>query len=82
MQFRLRTLLIVLAAFQVVALIVASGYRLTPMASVGCYAILLLLTVRSLGHPAESSKLLYGLIGVLTGSLALAAMVVHLALVI
>jgi len=82
MQFRLRTLLIVLAAFQVVALIVASGYRLTPVASFGCYAILLLLAVRSSGQPVESSKPLYRLVGVLTVGLALAAIIVQLALCI
>ncbi|MCI0360166.1 MAG: hypothetical protein L0211_16935 [Planctomycetaceae bacterium] len=80
MHYSLRTLLIVLATTQIVASVVASGYRLTPMASVACYAILLLLAVGFTGLPAESSKPLYRLIGILTVCLALAAFIVQLAL--
>jgi hypothetical protein len=80
MRYGLRTLLIVLAATQVVASFVASGFRLTPMASVGCYAIVLLIAVGSSRHSTESGNGLYRMVGILTVGLALAAFVVQLAL--
>ena len=80
MRYRLRTLLIVLAIAQIMASIVAAEWRVTPMAMVGCYAILLLLTVGSLGQSAEASKPLYRMIAILTVSLAAAAILVQLAI--
>jgi hypothetical protein len=78
MRFHLRSLLILMAALQVGASIVAAGNRLTPMAMVGCYAILLLLVVGALGQPAESSQPLYRMIAILTVGLAAAAILVQL----
>jgi len=79
MRFRLRTLLIALVIAQIVASIVAAEWHVTPMAMVGCYAVVLLLTVGSLELPPESSRPFYRMIALLVVILAAGAILVQLA---
>ena len=80
MRFRLRTLLIVLAIVQIAVTIAAAKFRVTPMATVGCYIILLLGMVISMKLPDESSKPLYRMIAIFAVGLAVAAVLVQLAI--
>jgi len=80
MRYRLRTLLIVLAIAQIVASIVAAKWHVTPMAMVGCYAVVLLLAVGSLELPPESSRPFYRMIAILAVILAAGAILVELAI--
>lgn len=71
-------MLIVLAIFQVMASIVGAGYHVTPMAAVGCYAILLLVAAGMLGRTGAPVKWLYAMISILVVSLTAIAVAVQL----
>jgi hypothetical protein len=78
MRYRLRTLLILMAIVQIVVTIAVAEFRVSPMATVGCYIVLLLGMVVSMRLPDESSQPLFRMIAIFAVGLAVTAVLIQL----